>query len=291
MLHQAFVWIFVITPGIQVKQLVQQKAEVKPEPGISSRPLFVVVISAESMGFAKVVFSGFFQIFADHFSDHVFEGDLRGPAELFLCFGRVAQQGFHFCGAKVSGINRNNGLAGCWVPGIGCRVLGAGEYGFFVYARTFPFNFHSQCPGRNIHKIPHRMLFARGNDKVFGLFLLEHEPLHLDIVFGMAPVAFGIQIPQIKAVLEPQGDAGQRPGDFAGDKGFPADRGFMVEQNAVARIDAVGFPKVDADPEGIQLGCGIGAAGVKRGGFGLFSGSSFGVRLTLLSLFGVGRGL
>ena len=114
MLHQAFVWIFVITPGIQVKQLVQQKAEVKPEPGISSRPLFVVVISAESMGFAKVVFSGFFQIFADHFSDHVFEGDLRGPAELFLCFGRVAQQGFNFCGAKVSGINHNNGLTGLW---------------------------------------------------------------------------------------------------------------------------------------------------------------------------------
>jgi hypothetical protein len=221
------------------------------------------------LGFAQVVFSGLFQIFADHFSDHVFECDLRGPAELFLCFGRVAQQGFHFCGAKVSGISGNNGLAGGWVPGIGCRVSGAGEYGFFVYARTFPFNFYSQCPGRNIHKIPHRMLSARGNDKVFRLVLLEHEPLHLDIVFGMAPVAAGIQISQVQAVLEPQADAGQRPGDFAGDKGFPADRGFMVEQNAVARIDAIGFPVVDADPEGIELGCGIGTAGVERGGFSL----------------------
>jgi len=83
-------------------------------------------------------------------------------------------------------------------------------------------------------KLPHRVLFPRGNDKIFGKVLLEHEPLHFYVVFGVAPVAFGIQIAKKEALLEIEVDAGQCPGDLAGDKGFAAQGRLMVEEDAIA---------------------------------------------------------
>ena len=41
----------------------------------------------------------------------------------------------------------------------------------------------------------------------------------------------------------------------------------MVEQDAVAGIDAVGFAVIDGDPVGVELGYRIGTARIKRGGF------------------------
>jgi hypothetical protein len=45
------------------------------------------------------------------------------------------------------------------------------------------------------------MLFARGNDIVVREVLLEHEPLHLHVVSGVAPVAFCVEVAQVQAVL------------------------------------------------------------------------------------------
>ena len=42
---------------------------------------------------------------------------------------------------------------------------------------------------------------------------------------------------------------------------------FVVEQDAVAGIHAVGFAVVDGDPVGVELGAGVGAARVEGGGF------------------------
>ena len=41
----------------------------------------------------------------------------------------------------------------------------------------------------------------------------------------------------------------------------------MVEQDAVAGVDAVGFAVVDRDPVGVELGGGVGGAWVEGGGF------------------------
>ena len=55
--------------------------------------------------------------------------------------------------------------------------------------------------------------------------------------------------------------------DFAGDKGFAPARAFVVEQDAVAGVHAVGLAVVDRDPVGVELGHGVGAARVERRGF------------------------
>ncbi len=82
--------------------------------------------------------------------------------------------------------------------------------------------------------------------KSSGLILLQHQPLHLDVVAGMAPVAQRVEVAEVKAILQSELDARQRAGDLAGDEGFAAHRRFVVEQDAVAGIDAVGLAVVDA---------------------------------------------
>ena len=62
-------------------------------------------------------------------------------------------------------------------------------------------------------------------------------------------------------------DSCERAGDFAGDEGFATDGAFMVEQDAVAGVDAIGFAVVDGDPVGVELGYGIRAARIEGGGF------------------------
>jgi hypothetical protein len=74
-------------------------------------------------------------------------------------------------------------------------------------------------------------------------------------------------VAQVQAVLQAQRNARDGPGDLAGDEGFAADRAFVVEQHAVAGVDAVGLAVVDRDPVGVHLGHGVRAAGIEGGGF------------------------
>jgi hypothetical protein len=83
----------------------------------------------------------------------------------------------------------------------------------------------------------------------------------------VAPVAQGVQVAEVEAVLQAELDAGDGAGDLAGDEGFAAHRAFVVEQDAVAGVDAVGLAVVDGDPVGVELGDGVGAARVEGGGF------------------------
>ena len=80
----------------------------------------------------------------------------------------------------------------------------------------------------------------------------------------MTPVAQCVDIAHVQAVFQALADVGQATGDFAGNKGLAAARAFVVKQNSVAGIDAVGLAVIDRDPIGIQLGHRIRAAGVKR---------------------------
>ena len=60
--------------------------------------------------------------------------------------------------------------------------------------------------------IPHSGGLARGNDKVFGSVLLQHEPHAFHIVTGVSPVALGIQVAQVQAfLLRPNGRLSRIP--------------------------------------------------------------------------------
>ena len=115
-----------------------------------------------------------------------------------------------------------------------------------------------------LDELAHRVGLAGRQHVVVGLVLLQDQPHALDIVAGMAPVALGVEIAEIEHVLAAALDRGDRAGDLAGDEGLAADRPFVVEQDAVGGVHAVGLAVVHRDPVGIELGGGIGAARIER---------------------------
>ena len=85
--------------------------------------------------------------------------------------------------------------------------------------------------------------------------------MHLDEIPGMPPVAQGREVAEVEAILQADGDTREGAGDLARDKGFAADRALVIEEDAVAGIDAIGFAVIDGDPVGVEFGDGVGAAG------------------------------
>ena len=198
-----------------------------------------------------------FEVFAHHFGHEFLKGSLGRPAQLNLGLGRVAQQGFDFGGAEIAWVHGDDELV----------ALGSFPVAFLVHAFAFPTDGHAQFLGGGVDEVAHAVLHAGGDDEIFGLRLLQHEPLHFNVVLGVAPIALGVQVAQEQAVLQAQLDARQGAGDLAGDEGFTADGAFVVEQDAVAGVDAVGLAVVDGDPVGVELGHRVGAARVEGSGF------------------------
>jgi hypothetical protein len=208
------------------------------------------------------------QVLGDHFFAHLLDINFRHPSQFLFSFGGVAQQCFDFGGAEVTGVDADDGLGGL-IPGRARDDIIRGDDGvtYFINALAFPGDLHAQFGGGPFNELAHAILHASGDYKVLRLILLQHHPLHPHIVFGVAPVAQGVNVAHVQALFQPLADVGQAPGDLAGHKGLAPARAFMVEQDAVASIHAIGFAVVDRDPVGIELGHRIGAAGVKGGGF------------------------
>ena len=86
----------------------------------------------------------------------------------------------------------------------------------------------------------------------------------------MAPVTQGIHVAEVQARLQTLRDVGDSAGDFAGHEGFAATWRFVVEQNAVTGVHAVGFTVVHGDPVGVQFCYRIRRARVERRGLFLW---------------------
>ena len=138
-----------------------------------------------ALSLAEGIAFGFLEILAHHLFDQFLEADARHPAELFACLGRVAEQGFDFGGAEVARVDGDPADAG------------GGIIAFFVDALPVPAQAEADGLGGVGDEVAHRVLAAGGDDEVFGLLLLEHQPLHFDIVAGVAPVAFGVEVAQV----------------------------------------------------------------------------------------------
>src|SRR3981081_2246512 len=115
------------------------------------------------------------------------------------------------------------------------------------------------------------MLLAPGPDVILGLRLLEHQPLRTHIVARVSPIPFRIQIAQMQGILQTGANPRQRTGNLAQTEGLPSQRRFMVEEDAAARIQAVGLAIVHADPVSVEFGDAVGGAWIKWGGFALWS--------------------
>ena len=58
-----------------------------------------------------------------------------------------------------------------------------------VDAHTAPSDAHPKLFGRGIDEIAYAILNTCGDNEIFRLILLKHQPLHLDIIPSMTPVA------------------------------------------------------------------------------------------------------
>ena len=70
-------------------------------PQSFNSPSFVIAHGFVAMTFDELVPFGGFEVFADHFGDEFVEGGFGGPAEFFLGFGGVTEEGFDFGGAEI----------------------------------------------------------------------------------------------------------------------------------------------------------------------------------------------
>ena len=209
---------------------------------------------------------GGLEVLAHHLADQLVEADPWRPAELGLGLAWVAQQGFDFGGAEVARVDGNDALAPLSPSPSPARGRGGDEVALLVDALAFPADGHAEFLGCGVDEVAHRILHAGGDDEVFRLLLLQHQPLHLDVVLGVAPVTLGVHVAEEEAVLQPELDPRQGAGDLAGDEGFAAVGALVVEQDAVAGIHPVRLAVVDGDPVGVELGHRVGAPRIEGGG-------------------------
>lgn len=144
----------------------------------------MVVIGWKTVTFDQLVALCVLEILADHFTDQLGEADAWPPAKIVRCLRTVAKQGINFGRAEIA----PNRYARCFAR-------------FDRYRpRRFPSlasEFSVQFLGRGVYEFAHTVLFASRDHIIFGLILLQHQPLHLHLVARMSPVALCIQVADV----------------------------------------------------------------------------------------------
>src|SRR5690606_12878071 len=112
--------------------------------------------------------------------------------------GRVTDQQFHLCRTEVSWIYRYY-LCACCNLVVGMRA----GYHISLFIHTFTFELDGDAHFREGHtdEITNGSGYSCSDNEIFRFFLLQDQPHCLDIVLGMAPVAFSIQVTQVEAAL------------------------------------------------------------------------------------------
>ena len=171
----------------------------------------------------------------DHHLDQAAEVDLGLPAEHFAGLGRVAQQDVDLRGPRVPRVELDE-VAIVEVDAARRPARGArGPSG----SRRWRRRSRRACPAGASATWP-------------------------DVVAGESPVALGVEVAHDELLLQPFLDPGGAEGHLAGDERLAAARALVVEQDARAGEEAVGLAVVDRLPVGVELGAGVGAAGVER---------------------------
>src|ERR1700739_2696852 len=192
-----------------------------------------------------------------HLLDQLREARLRFPAELLARLAGVADQKIDFSGTEIHGIDGHHGLAGFCVD--------AG----LLDALAAPFDAAADLREGEFDKLAHRAGFARRQHEILGLIRLQDHVHALDIISGMAPVAFRFEISEVERVFQTGLDAGDAARDLARHKGLAADRAFMIEQDAVRGEHAVGLAVVHRYPVTVELGDAVRRARIERPGLPL----------------------
>ena len=124
---------------------------------------------------------GRLQIMAGHFADEFFKAGCWFPTETGFCLRRVPQQVFHFGWSEISGVDSDN---------LSAVII----YTDLFNTLAMPLDFHVEFLSCKLNELPDRMLLAGCDDEIISFVLLQHHPLHFNIVPCMPPIAKGIQV-------------------------------------------------------------------------------------------------
>jgi len=178
--------------------------------------------------------------------------------------GRIAQQRLHFGRPEVARIDPHDHVARRQARLLAFHLV---DHPHLVDAFALEAHRHAQFARGCLDELAHAVLLPGGDHEVFRRVLLQHHPLHLDVISRVTPVAQRGQIAEVHVVLQPYRNAGNGARDLARHEGLAAHRRFVVEENPVARIHAVRFAIIDGDPVRVQLCHRIRAARIERRGF------------------------
>ena len=131
--------------------------------------------------FDKIISLSTLYVLPHHLADELLESDLGRPAELFPRFGWVAQKSFDFSRSEITWIDSDDNA----------RLVSVNlcDHSNLIEACAFPADTYAKLFRSGIDEIAHTVLNACCDDEILGLVLLEHQPLHLDIIARVAPVA------------------------------------------------------------------------------------------------------
>src|SRR6202011_424102 len=159
------------------------------------------------------------QIARHHFLDELRETGLRLPAEFLPRLAGVADQEVDFRGAEIGRIDPDDRFAGLAVD--------AG----FLDTLAAPLDIAAYFGKRDLDEFAHRAGLSGRQHEIVRLVCLQ-DPVHaLDVVPGVAPIAFGLEVSEIKRFFQAGLDAGDAARDLARHEGLAPDRAFMIEQD------------------------------------------------------------
>src|SRR5262245_19863238 len=101
---------------------------------------------------------------------------------------------------------------------------------------------------RRLDELAHSMRFAGSQHEVVTFAELHNSPHPFDVLRRISPIAFCVQVAEEQFLLHALLNGSDSTRDFAADESFAAARAFMVEQDAIARAEAVALPIVNGCP-------------------------------------------
>src|SRR5205085_11017754 len=103
------------------------------------------------------------------------------PAELLPGLARVAEQRLDLGGAEITRVDRCDAL-----PRLHRRIRWRPAYhATLLLPAALPVDLRAQLAGGAGDEVAHRVLHAGGDHVILGRVLLQHAPLHLDVVAGV----------------------------------------------------------------------------------------------------------
>jgi hypothetical protein len=132
---------------------------------------------------------GGLQVGFNHLADQLVEADAQSPSKFAQGLACIADQRLDLGGAGVARIDRDDDFAG-WIE---CLLVCTG---------ALPGEVKFEQLGAALDELAHAVLLAGGDHIIPRLLLLQHEPLHLDVVACVAPVAPCVEIAEILFALQ-----------------------------------------------------------------------------------------